>query len=311
MTQDTQAPLADTIEGEYETRVVPTHSSQMAFMAAEIDVQVATAKKFPRSIAEFKRKALSLATISQEVAEGCQYALPRAGEIITGPSVRLAEIIAISYGNIRLGGRVVSNDGRRVTAQGICYDVENNVAITIEVSRSIMQNVYEYVGGKKKRTGKMTPMNDDLQTLIGNAATAIAIRNALFRVVPKAAWNEVYAEVQKVAKGSAETLAPRRQKAVDFFKSKGVAEADIYRVLEVKGIDDIDLDKLAVLSAMKAALVNKEASLENLFPPLNAKQKADAATKATEDKLNRSGNGAKDTAGQMEKGIDQQQTPAT
>jgi hypothetical protein len=214
--------------------------------------------------------------------------------------VRLAEILADSYGNLRIGGRIVSNDGRRVTAQGVAFDLQKNVAYAIEVTRSIMQNVWETRNGKRVKTGKLEPMNEDMQIMIGNAAISIALRNAIFKVVPKAHWNEIYVKVQEIIRGTETTLPERRKNALAFFVGKGVKEPDIFRVLGVKGLDDVDLDKLAMLSAMKASLVNKEVSLDALFPPPTPSQKAGAAVKKTEEKLEKSGNGAKDTAGQME-----------
>jgi hypothetical protein len=286
-------------EGDYTIQEVATNASILAtIVGAEIDSQIATAKNFPRSLAVFLKRATSLATISQEVAESCEYGLPRGGKIITGPSVRLAEIIFSSYGNLRAGARVVMNNGRHITAQGVCHDLETNVAITIEVSRSIMQHekVWDNAQRKYIPTGRMVPMNEDMQTLAGNAASSIALRNAIFRVVPKAAWTTVQVAAKKTAMGSEATLPARRTAAMQWFKDKGVKEEQIFRVLEVKGVEDIDLEKLAKLSAIKAAVANNEASLENIFPKDAPADKATKATKSTEEKLNKTGNGAKDTA---------------
>lgn len=282
--QHQAAPEATTVqEGDYTIEVVENDPSTLALVVgAEIDVQIATAKKYPRSLATFKKKALSLATVSQEVAESCEYGLPRGGKIIKGPSVRLAEIVVTSYGNVRVGARIVHRGRTTITAQGMCIDLENNVAITIEVTRSILQ--HEYKNGR--RTGKMVPMNEDMQTLVGNAAASIALRNAIFRVVPKAAWWEVYTQAQITARGSAETLPARREKAMAWFAGKGVKPERIFELLDVRGLEDIDLERLQTLSAIKAAVANNEASLENIFPPDAPADKAADATKAAEEKLN-------------------------
>jgi hypothetical protein len=296
------APKTEPIqEGEYTITEVQTSPATLrSIVGAEIDSQIATAKAYPRSITQFKRRAMSLVTISVEVAESCKYGLPRAGKIVTGPSVRLAEIVSHAYGNIRSAMRIVERTGAHIVAQGICHDLETNTAITVEVSRSILQ--HEWKDGKK--TGRMIPMNEDMQTLAGNAAGSIALRNAIFRVVPKAVWWDVYVEAEKMAKGDIATLKDRRTKAIDWFKSKGVKEVQIFRVLEVKGVDDIDLDKLATLSAMKTAVSNNEASLENLFPADDPKNRADRATRATETKLDKTANPVKDTTDKMAGDLD-------
>jgi hypothetical protein len=305
MTDTAQATPQDSQpiqEGDYTIQEVATTQSVLAtVVGAEIDAQIATAKNFPRSLAVFLKRATSLATISQEVAESCEYGLPRGGKIITGPSVRLAEIIVSSYGNVRAGTRVVQNTGRQIVAQAVCHDLETNVAITIEVTRSIMQHekVWDNAQRKMIPTGRMVPMNEDMQTLAGNAAASIALRNAIFRVVPKAAWTTVAGAAKKTAMGSEATLPARRTAAMAWFKEKGIKEDQIFRVLEVKGVEDIDLEKLSKLSAIKAAVANNEASLENIFPKDAPADKASKATKSTEDKLNKSGNAVNDTAGKL------------
>lgn len=236
---------------------------------AEIDVQISTAKSFPRSIKTFMEKAESMATISEEVAASCSYALPRGGKSLEGPSVRLAEIVCSTYGNIRSGARVIANDGKTITAQGICHDLETNNSVTVEVKRRITD-----------RNGKT--FNEDMQTVTGNAACAIAYRNAIFKIIPAALIEPIYEKTKEVAKGTAETLPKRREKAVKYFKDYGVTEKQICAVLELKKIEDIDLDKLSTLRGMVSLIKNGESTIKDLFEP---EQKADEAKKAALDKI--------------------------
>ena len=61
-----------------------------ALNRSEIDIQIQTAKRFPRSISQFKKTALAMATIDEETAGSMFYKVPRSGKTIEGPSVRLA-----------------------------------------------------------------------------------------------------------------------------------------------------------------------------------------------------------------------------
>src|SRR5687768_2626442 len=115
---------------EILTPDVISDSSLSVILKAEIDTQIATAKAYPRSITAFIEKATSIATLNENVAGSCAYALPRGGKSLEGPSVRLAEIVCSSYGNIRTGARVISNDGKIITAQGVCHDLETNNCVT-------------------------------------------------------------------------------------------------------------------------------------------------------------------------------------
>lgn len=297
MSTTAETPKVEQAE-QVEVLPVPIDPAITLITKAEIDTQIATAKAFPRSLAKFMKDVMSMATINADVAESCIYALPRAGKTVEGPSVRLAEMVAACYGNLQTGARVVYNDGKHVTAQGIVYDLERNIRHTEEVKRSILQ--HEWKNGA--RTGKMITMNDDMQTVTGRAACAIAYRNAIFKVVPAALINDIIEKVREIAKGTAETLVVRRDKAMAYFKELGVKDAQVFDALEVKGLEDIDLDKLVTLRGMATALKNGEATIDGLFPQPDAKAKAETAAKATEDKLNKkknTGNGAKDTAQQM------------
>ena len=219
---------------------------------AEIDTQISTARAFPRSLDKFQKKAMSMATLSEDIAASCSYALPRSGKALEGPSIRLAEIVASAYTNIRYGGRVIANDGKYITAQGICVDLENNVSTTIEVLRKITD--------KEGRT-----YSQDMQVVTGNAAIAIAVRNAIFKVIPSALIEDIYEKAKEVARGTSETLIVRRDKAVNYFKQLGITDKQLCDVLEVAAINDIDIDKLQILTGMKASIKNGEGTLKTLF----------------------------------------------
>lgn len=219
---------------------------------AEIDTQISTAKAYPRSLKVFVDRAKSMATISEDIAASCSYALPRGGKSLEGPTVRLAEIVCSSYGNIRAGARVIANDGKTITAQGICHDLETNYCATVEVKRKITD-----------RNGKA--FNEDMQVVTGNAACAVAYRNAVFKVVPSALVNEIYESSKEVARGSAETLVARRDKTLKYLRDLNVKDAQICEILEIKKVEDIDLDKLQTLRGMCSLIRNGESSVKDLF----------------------------------------------
>jgi hypothetical protein len=240
---------------------------------AEIDIQISTAKAFPRSLQLFLKKAMSMATISEEVAASCNYALPRGGKSLEGPSVRLAEIVCSAYGNIRAGARVISNDGKTVTAQGICHDLETNYSVTVEVKRRITD-----------RNGKT--FNEDMQVVTGNAACAVAYRNAVFKVVPSALVNDVYDRAKEVARGTEETLPKRRDKTLTYLHSLKVTDKQICDVLEIQRVEDIDLDKLDTLRGMCTLIKNGESTVKDLFESNEASKDSNDKKEAASAKEN-------------------------
>ena len=220
---------------------------------AEIDVQVATAKRYPRSLQSFKTRAMAAACLDAETAESCFYALPRDGKAIEGESVRLAEICAAMYGNLRIGGRIIDEGPEFLTAQGICADLESNVVYAVEVKRRIT--------GKNGRR-----YNTDLIATTGNAAVSIAVRNAIFRAIPKAYVRPIYLAAKRTAVGDEKTLAVRRDAAVAYFVGQGVTRERLLQWLNKDGIADIGLPELELLTGLRTAVKDGEVTLAEAFP---------------------------------------------
>jgi len=246
---------AEAIEERTATEAIVVSPSTMGAIArSEVEAQLAAAHRFPRSPAAFLQEAETLATLSVETAEACIFTVPREGKLITGPSIRLAEICAHAWGNLHIASRIVDEDERTVTAQGACWDLQKNLRMTIEVQRKI--------------TGKRGRYSDDMVITTGNAAASIARRNAIFSVVPRAYINQVFEKVRAVAVGNAETLADRRAKVVERLQKRGVPPDRIFARLGVKGIEDVDLEKVTELIGLGTALKNGEGTIDELFPPV-------------------------------------------
>ena len=219
---------------------------------SEIDQQIATAHRFPRSLKQFRDEAMQMVTLDESIANECIYALPRDGKTIEGPSARFAEIIASAWGNSRAGARVISDSGEFVTAQGVFHDLERNVAITYEVQRRITGK-----GGKR--------YSADMIGVTANAACSIALRNAILKGVPKAFWSSMYDAARQVIMGDIKTLANRRAGAIQNFQRYGVTPEQICAQLGVAGQEDITLDHLVVLRGLLTALREGDTTPEEAF----------------------------------------------
>lgn len=233
-----------------------THGSlAVALARAEIDQQITTARAMPRSIKRAVDNILTLSTLDEESAEECIYALPRGGKPIKGPSIRLAEITASQWGNCRVGARVVHVDRfeKFVEAEGVFHDLETNTATTARVRRRISD-----------KNGRI--YNDDMIVVTGNAACAIAKRNAILGGIPKAVWRRAYHAVESVVAGDVRTLAVRRDAALKAFAKFGVKPEQLFTALDVVGMDDIGIEHITTLMGMHSALKSGEATVEEMFP---------------------------------------------
>lgn len=234
---------------ENEMEIIESSVALQALNSSEIDIQVTTAHKFPRSIKAFKHKALEQATIDEATAQSMFYALPRSGKLIEGPSVRLAEIVASSWGNLRAESQVISIDDKFITAMGTCMDLESNYAVRVQVKSRITTK-----NGKK--------YNDDMIQVAGMAACSKAYRNAVFKVVPIAHVNSILEAAKKTAIGTEKTLSQRRDLAIDWFKKNGAEEKQVLNMLGRNGVEEITLDDLATLRGVITAIKDGDTTLK-------------------------------------------------
>lgn len=244
-----------------------------ALNRAEIDIQIATAKQYPRDINAVLNKISTYATMDRETAEDCFYVLRREDKqgnvnVIEGLSVRMAEIIAGAWGNLRVQSRIIGNDGRQITAQAICHDLETNFAVSKEVKRSIL-------------TKKGYTYSEDMQVVTGNAACSIALRNAVLTVIPKAVTKRIINEVKQVALGQSIDLEQSRQNVIQYFAKIGVKQEQLFLYLGVKSAQEIDKQKIFELRATANAIKEGTTTVEECFvkPAIEAKKQADAVKK--------------------------------
>lgn len=230
-----------------------------AIERAQIDTQIATAKRYPRVLSKVKADMLSFATLDEETALSTFYTLPRGGKTIQGPSVRMAEIAISCYGNLRAGARpiqtVTTGEFPHVIVQAVCHDLEKNVAISIEKRRRIV--------GKKSKGGAI---DEDDVNLATNACAAIAFRDAVFKVVPGALIKPVYEQAKAVAVGDIKSLGAKRTKVIERLTQMGAKLENILGRVEAKKVEDIDLTKLEVLIGLGTSLKDGETTLEEAFP---------------------------------------------
>lgn len=248
---------------EQELIKVEASDIVLAETKAQIDVQIATAKAYPRDLAQVLKNIETYATMDEETAMECFYKLPRAGSFIEGISVRMAEIIANSWGNLRCQSRIVSNDGKVLTAQAVCHDLETNVAIMTEVKRKITD-----------KNGKT--FNEDMQVVTGNAACSIAFRNAVLKVVPKAYTHRIMERVKQVSLGNAATLEKRRNGAVEFFVKAGVLKADLLEFLGKTKVEEMDTDDIATLLGIVQAIKEGDTTARNAITDVVEQKRKEA-----------------------------------
>lgn len=219
---------------------------------AEIDQQISTAKRYPRSVSAVQKSIESLATLDAETAQECIYVLPRGGKKITGPSVRFAEIVAQAWGNCRLASRVTNVGKTHLECTGIYHDLETNVAFAKAVTVRIT-----------KANGQR--YDDDMVGVASQAGIAKAMRNAILAGVPKGVWRKGMDKAVAVIAGTQETLAARRHAMVKKMGEEfGAKPAEVFQVLGVADLADVTIGHMVALAGIYTALQTNEAKWADL-----------------------------------------------
>ena len=129
---------------------VAVRSSQTEMMvsrqAQEVQAAMVIAKKFPRdeflAIEKIKRSCQR-----QTLAEQAIYSYPRGGQNVSGPSIRLAEAMAQTWGNIDYGVIELNQNNGSSEMMAYAWDLETNTRVTkifaVEHKRDTKKGAYK------------------------------------------------------------------------------------------------------------------------------------------------------------------------
>lgn len=255
-----------------ETEIINVNQADMleALNRSEVDMQISTAKTYPRNVKKALAQMEELATMDVDTAVDCFYALHRGkgddAKVIEGLSVRMAEIVAACWGNLRVQARIIGNDGKTITAQAVCHDLESNYAISTEVKRRITD--------KNGRT-----YTEDMQVVTGQAACAIAYRNAVLKVVPKSVTKAFMGRVRQMALGNVNELETRRQNMVAYYAKMKVTPEMLCDYVGAKSVADMTMeDVLTLLATANAIKEGTTTAEESFIKPAKEKAAQAAAT---------------------------------
>lgn len=251
------AELPATITAEV---VMPTEpNTLMTLERASIDMQIATAHQYPRSVTKFKKDALALVTLDEETAASCLYRRPVGKDkngkeqYAEGMSIRMAEIVAATYGNLRVATRTIESTPRYVVVQGVAHDLESNFLSTAECKEATV-----------KKNGQ--PYDERMRIVIEKAAASKAWRDAVFKVVPRASAAFLETAAKALLFGNASSITKWRTRINDWVKTLGIDTERVWKALGIGGADDLKQPEIETLIGIKTALQNGDVTLDEAFP---------------------------------------------
>ena len=115
---------------------------------AEAQGKLVIAKRYPRDQAR-AFTAIMDACKRPGLAEEACYSFPRGGQTVSGPSIRLAEMLAANWGNIDYGIRELSRKEGVSEMEAYCWDLETN---TMSSQKFTVRHIRDTRGGGVKLT---------------------------------------------------------------------------------------------------------------------------------------------------------------
>jgi hypothetical protein len=258
---NTELTTTQPIEGV----ILHQQSQAVALAGAVLDKRIATAKQWPRSISRFKQQASELLSEDIETARSAEYSKPVGGGFVRGPSVRLAEIACLCWGNVEVSFDEPIVGDKSVIVNAYAWDLERNIRVPGIATMSIVN-----------KNGQRYPQHMVETTIM--ACAAKARRNAVLTVIPRAYVNDLLETAREVASKNAPPLEETRQKMLDHFaRSHRVSAQQVFAYLSVAGADDIGQDQISELRGVVEAIKDGE-PVEAFFG--DSKSKAEAAREA-------------------------------
>src|SRR3990167_10782158 len=221
--------------------------------ATEMQSAFLIAKKFPRDeTASYNRVMTSCKRIS--LATQAIYNLPISGKNQSGPSIRLAEVLATSWGNLRFGFHEYGREDGKSSCKAFCLDLETNTNSEIDFE---VEHFIE-VGTKGNKSKKFISDPSELDRLIANRGSK-KLRQCILKVIPPDVVEDAMNQCKEtIKKGDGSPVSDRVRKMVVAFGNLSVTQEMIEKRLG-HGIDITNADELVDLIAIYKALVDNQA----------------------------------------------------
>ena len=202
--------------GNASTMVAQTREMAEAMCAMQM------AKMFPRDVVAARDRILNSCTRPQ-LAETACYTYARGGTEVTGPSIRLAEMLAQNWGNMTFGIRELEQRNGESTCEAFAWDMETNARQT---------KVFQVPHIRYTRQGAK-PLTDprDIYELVANNG-ARRLRACILGIIPGDIVEEAVAACDITMKTKFEVTPERVKAMVEKFAEYGVKAEQIERRIQ-------------------------------------------------------------------------------
>ncbi|MBH1941670.1 hypothetical protein I5677_12275 [Mobilitalea sibirica] len=240
---------------------MPVKTSQTEMMisrqAQEVQAAMVIAKKFPRDEYEAMQK-IKRACQRQTLAEQAIYSYPKGGQNVSGPSIRLAEALAQTWGNIDYGVIELEQNNGSSEMMAYAWDLETNTRVTKIFT-------VEHVRDTKKGRVDLTDARDIYEATANFGARRM--RACILGVIPGDVVDMAVEECKATQKKGYGDL-PSQEKIAKieklFKKDFGVTKSQLEEYAG-RNLADFGAEECTDLWGVYTALKNAQGKVEDYF----------------------------------------------
>lgn len=234
------------------------------------------AKQFPRSYTVSYANAMQ-ACQRKSFAEKAFFSYPRAGQTVTGVTIRFAEELARCYGNIDYGIKELSHEEGKSEMQAYCWDLETNA---FSQQNFTVEHILETRNGNRR----LTSQRDIYERTANDGARRL--RSRILAILPPDLVEDCINECKKTLAGKNETpLIDKVKNMVTGFAKIGVTKEMLEKRLG-HTIETVNIDELTEYIGIYNGLKQKETTISDWFEqPKTASQMTELLKAEAEKKV--------------------------
>ena len=224
---------------------------------AEVQAAIFLAKKFPRDVQQAVDRIM-IACQRPALAEAAVYTYAKGGTDITGPSIRLAEAIAQSWGNLQFGIKELDQRNGESTIEAYAWDTETNVR---------QNKVFQVRHLRFTRKGSYALEDPrEIYELTANQG-ARRLRACILGIIPGDIVESAVEECERTMKAKADTSPEGINKLLDAFDGIGVKKIQIEGRIQ-RRIDSITPGQMASMRKIFNSLRDNMSTISDWFLPI-------------------------------------------
>lgn len=201
------------------------------------------------------------------LADQAVYAYPRGGKMVTGASIRLAEVLAQKYGNVRIEISIVKQDQHQTEAVATAIDMQSNYVVS--------QGFIVPHKRTTKKEVKVLTDERDIREMVQNIGSRI-LRGCILRVIPGDITEAALRQCEKTQASSDVPIAQQIKNMIVAFDELGVKVEHLEKRLG-HNLDATIPAEIVTLKAIYKSLKDGMADRSDFFDIAGAKNE-DAKT---------------------------------